>query len=53
MLAIIMIALTLLYFYYFLLIVAHTNLPSQGIACLTGSYSQKLDTGAGKHLGDI
>lgn len=41
------------FYYYFLLVAVHANLPTQGIACLKGSYSQKLDTGADKHLRDI
>lgn len=52
-LAVIMITYTLFYCYYFLLIAVHAKLPTQGIACLMGSYSQKLDTGADNLLSDI
>lgn len=31
----------------------HANLPTKGIACLNAHYSQKLDTGADKHLSNI
>ena len=41
------------FYFYFLLMAVHANLPTKGIACLKGHYSQKLDTGADKHLRNI